>query len=77
MAFFQSDLKLHIPYKFSHLRKIGNQTFAITWSGIYKSTAEKIAKNLEMDGDIIAKIVKIRNGWAIFTRYTYPKKRRR
>ena len=69
MTFFESELTKHIPFKGKSKRKFGEHIFNLTWTGHYKITADRIAKNISMDGDIHTKVVKISGGWAIYTRY--------
>ena len=73
MSHFQSELKYHIPFRGKTERKFGNNIFKLVWTGIYKANADTIAKNISMDGDISTRIVKIKDGWAIYTRYTWGK----
>jgi hypothetical protein len=73
MTHFQSELTYHIPFSGKEKRSFGGRVFTLVWTGLYKGNAEAIAKNLSMDGDILVRVIKIKGGWAIYTKYTWRK----
>lgn len=66
---FQGSVdKLYVPYSGKKTRMIGKYKFNLIGTYLYESTANMLAKSISMDGDIAVRVIKIKGGYALFTR---------